>query len=256
MKKLLAILTVVSFLVMAFAMGHGGNVFAADDRPDPNGAVGWASDFRQTNWENWIVDTHVGGNRSNFSFVSVMKQPANITADGLGATLQSSFAVPHDIDGLAALYGGSDKLIEKLDALFSAQPKYNVGSYGFVIHEMAEMAQVDFGQCAISNQPSFHIPYLYAALGKPEKTNYWVKRICRELFSFKDNGFPGDEDNGTMAAWYIFSCLGFYPLCPGKPEYIRSNMLVKSAEINGRRWNSFDFGPVIKHEEIEKALEI
>lgn len=173
-----------------------------------------------------------------------------------GSAWQSSFAVPHDIDGLAALYGGKDKLLAKLDEMFSTPPEYNVGSYGFVIHEMAEMAEVDFGQCAISNQPSFHIPYLYAALGQPEKTDYWVGRMCRELFSYRDDGFPGDEDNGTMAAWYIFGCLGLYPLCPGKPEYIRNGMLVKSALINGKSWDSSKFGPVISHREIEEALGI
>lgn len=151
-----------------------------------------------------------------------------------GSAWQSSFAVPHDVDGLADLYGGRDKLIAKLDELFSTAPLYNIGGYDSEIHEMTEMAAVDFGQCAISNQPSFHLPYLYAALGAPEKTAYWVKKLCEEAFSYADDGFPGDEDNGTTAAWYILSTLGIYDICPGKNETIRIPMLCKHAKILGQ----------------------
>lgn len=153
---------------------------------------------------------------------------------------QTSFFVPHDLEGLAQLYGGKEKLIQKLDELFATKPLYSVGGYNGEIHEMSEMAAVDFGQCAISNQPSFHIPYLYAAMGEPEKTNFWVKKICDELFTAKEDGFPGDEDNGTMSAWYILSCLGIYSICPGKAEYVRSSMLVKKAVIKGL--DMWDFG--------------
>ena len=151
-----------------------------------------------------------------------------------GSAWQSSFAVPHDFEGLCELYGGKDKLIAKLDELFNAKPDYNIGGYRVEIHEMTEMASVDFGQCAISNQPSFHIPYIYAHLGETEKTEYWVKRLCEEAFSFEDDGFPGDEDNGATASWYILSTLGIYDICPGKNEYIRIKKLVKSAKILGK----------------------
>lgn len=150
-----------------------------------------------------------------------------------GSAWQSSFAVPHDVDGLAALYGGRAQLIAKLDELFATPPLYNTPGYGSEIHEMTEMAAVDFGQCAISNQPSFHLPYLYAALGAPEKTAYWVRRFCEEAFSDADDGFPGDEDNGTMAAWYILSTIGIYDICPGKNETIRIPMLCKRAKVCG-----------------------
>ena len=133
-----------------------------------------------------------------------------------GEGFASNMVVYHDIDGLAELHGGKEKLIKKLDELFAADPKYTVGYYDNEIHEMSEMSSVDFGQCAISNQPSFHIPWLYSYLGEKEKTEYWIEKIVDKLFSYKETGFPGDEDNGTMACWYIFACLGFYPLCPGK----------------------------------------
>ena len=148
-----------------------------------------------------------------------------------GSAWQNSFAVPHDVLGLAKLYGGKEKLIDKLDELFRTPPKYRVGGYNMEIHEMTEMAAASFGQMAISNQPSFHIPYLFAALGAQEKTDYWVEKLAREAFNSGNAGYPGDEDNGSMSAWYIFACLGFYRLCPGKDEWIKCKKLVKSAKI-------------------------
>ncbi len=151
-----------------------------------------------------------------------------------GSAWQNSFAVPHDIEGLAELYGGKEKLIEKIDELFAAPPHYEIIGYGCEIHEITEMAAVDFGQCAISNQPSFHIPYIYSALGCVEKSAYWAEKLCEEAFSFEDDGFPGDEDNGTTAIWYIFGVLGLYPFCPGKPEFVKGKKQVKKAFILGK----------------------
>ncbi len=158
-----------------------------------------------------------------------------------GSAWQNSFAVPHDMEGLAALYGGKDKLMEKIDELFATPPAYENAGYGCEIHEMTEMAAADFGQCAISNQPSFHIPYIYSELGNVEKTSYWVEKMCREVFSFEDDGFPGDEDNGSMALWYVFSSIGIYPFCPGKNEFVRTKKLVKSVKILGKSFDSEGF---------------
>lgn len=154
-----------------------------------------------------------------------------------GGAWQNSFSVFHDIDGLAELYGGKEKFAEKLDELFATSPFFETGTYHSEIHEMTEMSFADFGQCAISNQPSFHIPYLFAAIGYRDKTAYWVNRIVNEAFSSRDNGFPGDEDNGSMSAWYIFSVLGIYPICPGKAEYVVGVCEAKEIKIlcgNGR----------------------
>ncbi len=149
-----------------------------------------------------------------------------------GSAWQNSFAVPHDIEGLAELYGGKEKLIAKIDELFATPPYYVIHGYNCEIHEITEMAAVDFGQCGMNNQPSFHIPYIYSALGEVEKTAYWVKKICNELFSYEDDGFPGDEDNGTTAIWYIFGILGLYPFCPGKTEYIKGIKQIDKAFIS------------------------
>ena len=153
-----------------------------------------------------------------------------------GSAWQNSFFVPHDPEGLASLYGGREAFIAKLDALFAEPPRYRVMGYGFEIHEMTEMALIDFGQMAISNQPSFHLPYLFAALGEQEKTDYWVERLAKETFFPTADGYPGDEDNGTTSAWYVFATLGLYRLCPGTTRWVRSKRLVKSVRILGEEF--------------------
>ena len=148
-----------------------------------------------------------------------------------GSSWQASFAVPHDYIGLSNLYGGKENFLKKIDELFAAEPKYSLGGYPLEIHEMTEMAASHFGQCAISNQPSFHIPFLYAEFGQKEKSYEIVKEITQEVFSYEENGFPGDEDNGTTACWYLFATLGFYPMCPGKTEFTISGMLANKATL-------------------------
>lgn len=144
-----------------------------------------------------------------------------------GSAWQSSFAVYHDMKGLNALYGG--RLTAKIDELFRTPPKYTVKGYGFEIHEMSEMAMVDFGQCAISNQPSFHIPYIYAEMGDADKSFKEVENLVDNAFTIDE--FPGDEDNGTTASWFIFSCLGLYPFCPGRGDYVVTQPLFDKVEI-------------------------
>lgn len=149
-----------------------------------------------------------------------------------GSAWQGAFAVYHDILGLANLMGGKEQMIDKMDKLFASDPIYDVGAYEKEIHEMTEMAAVDFGQCAISNQPSFHLPFIYACMGKPNKGNYWIRKIIDELFSSEVTGFPGDEDNGSMSAWYVLSSLGLYSFCPAVDEFIICAPSVKRACVN------------------------
>ena len=137
-----------------------------------------------------------------------------------GGPWQCSWAVQHDPLGLANLLGGKIAMVAKLDRLFAQPPTYHPGGYGGVIHEMREMAAVPFGQCALSNQPSFYIPFLYAAVGQPWKTEYWTRKACAELFNAGPQGYPGDEDNGSASSWYLLSAMGFYPLAPGHPSYV------------------------------------
>ncbi len=148
-----------------------------------------------------------------------------------GCSWQSSFAVQQDIEGLASLYGGKENFLKIVDrACTRDYPEYHIGGYGGEIHEMTEMATVPFNQCAISNQPAFHMPYIYAALGEKEKTCELLKELVT-LFSAADDGYPGDEDNGTMACWYMFTVMGFYPFCPGKAEYVVSETLASGVKM-------------------------
>lgn len=140
---------------------------------------------------------------------------------------QATFAVPHDLKGLAECMGGDDKLLQQLDALFAEKGMGKVGNRGFEIHEMTELNAEDFGQCAINNQPSFHIPYIYALFGQSEKTIHWVDRMCNEEFRATPDGFPGDEDNGAMASWYVLSRLGMYPMCPADNTWVKIPAKVK-----------------------------
>lgn len=178
-----------------------------------------------------------------------------------GGAWQNAFAVYHDIEQLTQLYGGKEKFAKKLDELFSTPPVFEIGTYPGEIHEMTEMSFANFGQCAISNQPGFHIPYLYAAIGYPEKTAYWVKKIVNE--GFGGDFFPGDEDNGSMSAWYIFSVMGFYPLCPGKAEYITGTCCAERVTLhlgNGKTLVLADKGgtgrTVIPHDRIMAGGEL
>ena len=145
-----------------------------------------------------------------------------------GSAWQNSFGVYHDIEGLNELYGG--KLCEKIDELMDAPPIYDVGSYGRVIHEMAEVAAANYGQCAISNQPSFHIPFIYSELGHPEKTSYHIEKLAK-LYTSGIDGFPGDEDNGSASAWYLLSAMGLYEMGPSKPIFASALPLFNKMEV-------------------------
>lgn len=133
---------------------------------------------------------------------------------------QATLGILHDIEGLKQAMGGDEAFTDYLVHLCNSKPSFEVTGYGYEIHEMSEMAAQNFGQLAISNQPSFHIPYLFQKSLHPEYTSLIIKSIRTESFQPGFEAYPGDEDNGSMSAWYIFSCLGFYPLCPGKDEYV------------------------------------
>ena len=147
-----------------------------------------------------------------------------------GSAWQCTWAVPHDAAGLIELFGGAEATVAKLDRMLELPPRFEVGSYNFEIHEMTEMAAVDFGQYAHSNQPVHHVLYLYTFAGAAHKTQYWVRRVLEELYS--PQAFCGDEDNGEMAAWYVFSALGFYPFCPGHPSYVLGSPLFQKATVH------------------------
>ncbi|MFE7974347.1 GH92 family glycosyl hydrolase [Streptomyces shenzhenensis] len=153
-----------------------------------------------------------------------------------------AFTAPQDSRGLANLYGGRSGLADKLDEYFStpetASPEV-VGSYGGIIHEMIEARDVRMGMHGQSNQPSHHALYMYDAAGQPWKTQALVREALSRLYVGSEigQGYPGDEDNGEMSGWYLFSALGFYPLVMGSGEYAIGSPLFKKVTVhleNGR----------------------
>ena len=151
-----------------------------------------------------------------------------------------AFHVPHDGRGLANLYGGTEALADRLDEFFDTPETAGFpGSYGGIIHEMREARDVRMGQYGHSNQPAHHIVYMYDYAGQPWKTQEKVREALSRLYIGSEigQGYPGDEDNGEMSAWQIFSALGFYPLQMGSPYYAIGSPLFEKATVhleNGR----------------------
>ena len=135
------------------------------------------------------------------------------------SAIQATLGVLHDIPGLIQLMGRKEAFSNYLLKACQGAPLFETTGYGYEIHEMSEMATAPFGQIAISNQPSFHIPYLFRYSDYPDYTALLIKTLRQKAFHPSWQAYPGDEDNGSLSAWYIWSALGFYPTCPGKPSY-------------------------------------
>ena len=135
------------------------------------------------------------------------------------SAIQASLGVLHDISGLSQLMGGKEAFSNYLLKACQSLPLFETTGYGYEIHEMSEMATAPFGQLAISNQPSFHIPYLFRYSNYPQYTSLLVKTLRQKAFRASWDAYPGDEDNGSLSAWYVWSALGLYPTCPGKASY-------------------------------------
>lgn len=135
------------------------------------------------------------------------------------SAIQATLGVLHDIPGLIQLMGGKETFSNYLLKACQDAPLFETTGYGYEIHEMSEMAAAPFGQIAISNQPNFHIPYLFRYSDYPDYTALLIKTLRQKAFHPSWEAYPGDEDNGSLSAWYIWSALGFYPTCPGKPSY-------------------------------------
>jgi predicted alpha-1,2-mannosidase len=181
-----------------------------------------------------------------------------------GNSWHYSWSVFHDIEGLKNLMGGNSTFIKMLDSVFTMPPVFDESAYGSVIHEIREMQVANMGQYAHGNQPIQHAIYLYNYAGEPWKTQYWARETMEKLYKATPDGYCGDEDNGQTSAWYVFSAMGFYPVCPGVDQYVlgaplfkrttvslhngkqlvinasasdHRNMYVQSVSFNGRPWN-------------------
>ncbi len=143
-----------------------------------------------------------------------------------------TWSVFHDVEGLADLMGGKAEFSKMLDSVFVVPPIYDDSYYGVRIHEITEMQVANMGNYAHGNQPAQHMIYLYDYAGEPAKAQYWVREVMNRLYKAQPDGYCGDEDNGQTSAWYVFSALGFYPVCPGADEYAVGAPLFRRATIH------------------------
>lgn len=135
--------------------------------------------------------------------------------------------------------GGNKNMETMLDSVFNSPPTVDVGGYGRVIHEMVEMQVMNMGQYAHGNQPIQHMIYIYNYCGTPWKTQFHVRDAMDKLYKPTPDGYCGDEDNGQTSAWYVFSAMGFYSVCPGTQQYALGSPLFKKVTLsleNGKKF--------------------
>ena len=154
-----------------------------------------------------------------------------------GNSWHYTWSVFHDPQGLIDLMGGKDVFVNMLDSVFAVPPVFDASYYGQVIHEIREMQIMNMGNYAHGNQPIQHMIYLYNYAGQPWKAQYWLREVMNRMYTCNPDGYCGDEDNGQTSAWYVFSSLGFYPVCPGTDEYVLGAPLFKKATVHFENGN-------------------
>jgi predicted alpha-1,2-mannosidase len=196
-----------------------------------------------------------------------------------GNSWHYTWSVFQDIEGLKQLMGGNDNFVSMLDSVFVVPPIFDESYYGQVIHEIREMQIAGMGNYAHGNQPIQHMIYLYNYTSQPWKAQQHVREVLSKLYSYQPDGYCGDEDNGQTSAWYVFSSMGFYPVCPGTDEYVlgsplfdkvtvtlengkqlvinagnnsTDNVYVDAVHMNGAEYNKNFF----KHDELQQGGEI
>lgn len=196
-----------------------------------------------------------------------------------GNSWHYTWSVFHDVQGLIGLMGGEKQFVGMLDSVFVVPPVFDDSYYGFPIHEIREMQIMNMGNYAHGNQPIQHMVYLYNYAGESYKTQFWVREIMNRLYTPAPDGYCGDEDNGQTSAWFVFSAMGFYPVCPATDQYIigaplfkkitltlengntvvirapennEANRYIQSITLNGRMWS----GTWLDHDELMKGAEI
>lgn len=132
-----------------------------------------------------------------------------------GNSWNFSFHVPHDVYGIMDLMGGEAVFLDRLNKLFEMHlPK----KYYEKNEDITEEGLI--GGYVHGNEPSHHIPYLYAWTSQPWRTQYWTREIVDRMYRNDINGLGGNDDCGQMSAWYMFTVMGFYPVCPGTDQYV------------------------------------
>lgn len=157
-----------------------------------------------------------------------------------GNSWHYTWSVFHDPHGLSNLMGGKEQFVQMLDSVFIVPPTFDESYYGAVIHEIREMQIMNMGNYAHGNQPVQHMIYLYNYAGEPWKSQKYVREVMDRFYTPYPDGYCGDEDNGQTSAWYVFSALGFYPVCPGSDEYVVGSPMVERATITLENGNTIE----------------
>jgi len=156
-----------------------------------------------------------------------------------GSSWHWTWSVFQDVPGLARLMGGEAAMAKKLDAVFTSPNTFKIGTYEREIHEMTEMAAGNMGQYAHGNEPIHHMIYLYDYVGQPWKTQSRARLLTSMLYQSTPDGLCGDDDTGQTSAWYVFSALGFYPLCPGDSAYVIGSPIFDRATLRVAEGKTF-----------------
>lgn len=210
-------------------------------------------DKRAANWKH-AFDPATGFMRARKRDGS-FREPFDPSASGYGTDYtegnawQYSWYVPQDVAGLAAAHGGSDKLLDRLDAVFDAKVD------PAVFEHMEDITGL-IGWYAHGNEPSHHVAYLYAYAGQPWRTQARLKRIMETQYAPRPDGLAGNDDLGQMSAWYVFTALGFYPVTPGSNQYILGRPFLPRATLrlpNGKRFTVIADGLSDTHAYIRSA---
>jgi predicted alpha-1,2-mannosidase len=189
---------------------------------------------RAMNYKNLFDPEHklMRGRNSDGTFQSPFNPLKWGDAFTEGNSWHYTWSVFHDPQGLIDLMGGKNGFNRMMDSVFNVPPLFDESYYGGVIHEIREMQIMNMGNYAHGNQPVQHMIYLYNYSGEPWKAQYWIRESIDKLYSAAPDGYCGDEDNGQTSAWYVFSALGFYPVCPGSGEYALGSPLFKNVTLN------------------------
>jgi predicted alpha-1,2-mannosidase len=186
-----------------------------------------------------IYDPSIGFARPRYKDGSFKKEFDVLQTHGEGFiegnSWNFSFHVPHDVFGVMAQMGGDKEFIRKLDELFAMHlpEKYYEANEDIT-------SECLIGGYVHGNEPSHHIPYLYAWTSQPWKTQYWVREVMNRMYKNHIRGLSGNDDCGQMTAWYLFTAMGFYPVCPGTDQYVLGAPYLPYLKLSLPNGNTFE----------------
>jgi predicted alpha-1,2-mannosidase len=182
-------------------------------------SIGWRQLFDPASGFIWAKD-----DRGNWA--TTHGDPTLQSSDFVEANAwQSVFAAAQDTDGLAMLFGGRDALVARIETMFESSAMDWASAGG----DPSERA-VPRPYYWASNEPDIHDPFLFAQVGRPELTQKWVKWAMASFYRDAPDGWPGNDDGGTMSSWYVWSALGLYPLA-GSDRYVVGAPLFPHVEV-------------------------